>query len=416
VVVTATERDFHSSKVGTAGTCSCHAQLSLTYVVCFGHGAGVLRDLWLTKLSSGVVKYSPWGVQTRKVYDEVGRFLLRYSPLRATRPSSLESEGQGQGQGAAKLVPVVMPFDASGITFHRFTHGELLFVFGSPPTDGGAFGREEVDRVVSPPHVACLRHRRHHGKAWTEGGGEEPRGRLREGDTGRDDLIWLQPGSLPPRRALHAVFANQYPIGPYSGLLTPWVDRDLPQVLTIPALEVLLSFVAEFSMKGWRFGFNSLGAGASVNHLHFQFFHLDPHSQGSLPVERVSQRAIKRQTGGRNPREGTELWVLGFPDWPLRALVYRRLNPGSAELIGRCAGYLQEMGLPHTLLVAGDRAYLFPRKPLGVSPHSPHFGGGKPGLLECSGEYIMASKEKFGTAEGKQVCPYPHLNPALALP
>ena len=223
-------------------------------------------------------------------------------------------------------------------------------------------------------------------------------------DSGDDDAtvekeapFQLSTGKYTPAAAVHAVFANQFPIGPYSGLLTPFVTRNLPQVLTAAGLRVLFEFVAEFTTTGWRFGFNSLGAAASVNHLHFQFFHLDPASQGSLPVERISQSAVRR------PRHGTQLWTLRH-DWPLRGLVYRGLDPqSSSQLIGQCAAYLRKKGLPHTLLVAADRAYLFPRKPLDVPPQ---FGGGKPGLLECSGEYIMATLDQFASAGGEEVRAY----------
>jgi len=38
---------------------------------------GVMREIWMHKLDKGIVKYSPWGVKTKVVSDEKGRFLLR---------------------------------------------------------------------------------------------------------------------------------------------------------------------------------------------------------------------------------------------------------------------------------------------------------------------------------------------------
>lgn len=38
--------------------------------------------------------------------------------------------------------------------------------------------------------------------------------------------------------------------------------------------------------------------------------------------------------------------------------------------------------------------------------HDPPAFGGKPGLLECSGEYIMASATKFQTTKGKTLRMY----------
>lgn len=108
---------------------------------------------------------------------------------------------------------------------------------------------------------------------------------------------------------------------------------------------MLLEFAAEFALSGWRFGFNSLGAAASVNHLHFQFFHLDSQSGRSLPVEHSRSTAVKRTAQ-------EQLWVL--KGYPLRALVYRKLQPeSSSQLIAQCAEYLRSKSVPHTLLVAG---------------------------------------------------------------
>jgi len=94
-----------------------------------------------------------------------------------------------------------------------------------------------------------------------------------------------------------------------------------------------------------------------------------------------------------------QLWVL--KNWPLRTLVFRKLDTlDSAKIIGRCVEHLRSKGLPHTLLVAAGRAYLFPRKDL---KYPPNFGGGKPGLMECSGEYIMHSAAKFQSAKGRKM-------------
>jgi len=329
---------------------------------------GVLRERWLHALKSGVVKYSPWSIKVRPVYDaEGGRFVLRYSPGRATRPSSLDNPGQ-----KVHAVPVQLPFDSSGITFHRFTHGEIILGFSIP----------SVKAPASAAFVQCM-HKEHRAQTTSNPAATHnaPHGSIR-----------LDEGPL--RGAVHIVTANQFPIGPYSGLLAPFVLEDRPQVLTADAMEVLLYFAAEFSLSGWRFGFNSLGAGASVNHLHFQFFHLDSHSGRGLPVEQMRSTAVKR------PKSGTQLWVL--KGWPLRAMVFRKLQVESAPIIANCAEHLRSLGLPHTLLIAGNRAFLFPRKPIDASPDF----GGKPGLLESSGEYIVASITKFKTTKAHAVRSY----------
>ncbi|CAN0099141.1 unnamed protein product [Phaeothamnion confervicola] len=69
----------------------------------------------------------------------------------------------------------------------------------------------------------------------------------------------------------HAVLVNPRPIGRYSGLLLPFAGEALPQRATAEALAVGFDFAAALGgSPELRVGFNGMGAGASVNHLHFQ--------------------------------------------------------------------------------------------------------------------------------------------------
>lgn len=312
-----------------------------------------------------VIQYSPWSAQTRTAIDGSKRFIVRFSAGRATRPSTIKHEGH---QGSA-VMPVEIPFSSDSVNFHRLNAGQLLFAFGitSPKGPrGGSF-------------VQCVR--------YDSAAAEEP---------GPSGIRLHQGRHTGP---LHAVFANQYPISPYSSLLVPFLLEKRPQVLTEDALRVLLHFEAEFSLSGWRFGFNSLGGGASVNHLHFQFTHLDKQSAMSLPVERCPTKAVKRA------RVGPQLWRV--QGWPVPALLYKGLQDieKTAQTIAQCVAHLRALGLPHTLLLAGDKAYLFPRRPMTLQDN-PSFGGGSPGLMELSGEYILSSAVKFKTVKAQQIHEY----------
>uniref|UniRef100_A0A6V2QQN2 GDPGP1-like N-terminal domain-containing protein n=1 Tax=Heterosigma akashiwo TaxID=2829 RepID=A0A6V2QQN2_HETAK len=80
--------------------------------------------------------------------------------------------------------------------------------------------------------------------------------------------------SLVGEKYLHAVYANARPFGRLCFLLLPFYGRDRPQVADGSALAVALHFMGALAARGGgggvRLGFNSLGACASVNHLHFQ--------------------------------------------------------------------------------------------------------------------------------------------------
>jgi len=74
---------------------------------------------------------------------------------------------------------------------------------------------------------------------------------------------------------LHAtLYYNKYPFVDFHGLLVPERESCLPQFLTEAHHFYLWQITRELSstLEGVGFGYNSLGAFASVNHLHFQMF------------------------------------------------------------------------------------------------------------------------------------------------
>ena len=90
--------------------------------------------------------------------------------------------------------------------------------------------------------------------------------------------------------------------------------------------------------------FNSLHAGASVNHIHLQaIFH-----KKALSIESAS---ITRQ--GR---------FTVLDNYPARGIIFHR-NAESDE-VWPCVDYLQKNGIPFNLIFAGDRICLIPRNPL----------------------------------------------------
>ena len=84
------------------------------------------------------------------------------------------------------------------------------------------------------------------------------------------------------------LFYNKYPFADLHGLIVPQRDKCLPQFL----LRELHSYICEFTnelsvnLPGIAVGYNSYGAFASVNHLHFQMF-ID---EKGLPVSLSSWR------------------------------------------------------------------------------------------------------------------------------
>lgn len=91
------------------------------------------------------------------------------------------------------------------------------------------------------------------------------------------ELLWE--GNLCGKSA--RLLYNKFPFARLHGLLVPEPLRELPQVLTAELHGWAWHLCAHAGMRGVCLGYNSQGAGASVNHLHFQsFVQTDP-----LPVQ-----------------------------------------------------------------------------------------------------------------------------------
>ncbi len=71
-----------------------------------------------------------------------------------------------------------------------------------------------------------------------------------------------------------ALFYNKFPFVELHGLLVPEHQKGIPQFLTKENHEYIWQLTEQLGekMPGVGFGYNSYGAYASVNHLHFQMF------------------------------------------------------------------------------------------------------------------------------------------------
>jgi diadenosine tetraphosphate (Ap4A) HIT family hydrolase len=86
----------------------------------------------------------------------------------------------------------------------------------------------------------------------------------------------------------HAIFVNLSPLTRGHFLFVPQPNKQFPQVLTHPVLELGLDLTSliQRSRSDFRVLFNSLGAFASVNHLHLQGIFLDGlYPDAAFPVE-----------------------------------------------------------------------------------------------------------------------------------
>ncbi|XP_072201313.1 GDP-D-glucose phosphorylase 1 [Excalfactoria chinensis] len=205
-------------------------------------------------------------------------------------------------------------------------------------------------------------------------------------------------GELPG--AEHVLVAiNVSPLERGHVLLLPEPALRLPQILTPQLLRAGLEAVLLSARPGFRVGFNSLGASASVNHLHMHGFYLDhPLLVETAPAEPLS------------PARGLHLLLRV----PAPALLFYTAGSGLAELArDACgaAGRLLALGLAYNVFVtrgappegsagpgpgAGLRLLLWPRRPRFEPEEDAAFNVA---LCELAGHLPLRTAEAFRELE-----------------
>ncbi|QQZ27852.1 hypothetical protein HMY34_03280 [Thiothrix subterranea] len=138
------------------------------------------------------------------------------------------------------------------------------------------------------------------------------------------------------------VFYNKFPFAPWHTLIVPEPQATLPQFLTQPYHERIMALAASTAtyLPGFGIAFNSVGAYASVNQLHFQGF-IRP---SRFPVE-----AAQWQHNG-----GTQAYPLHC--W----------RADSAQAAWEIIAALHQANQPYNLLYRAESCYILPRKGQGT--------------------------------------------------
>lgn len=67
---------------------------------------------------------------------------------------------------------------------------------------------------------------------------------------------------------------NNSPLTKFHTLICPRVNENLSQVITKECIEFAIDFLTGLNNRNYRIGYNSLGAFASVNHLHLHLLQI----------------------------------------------------------------------------------------------------------------------------------------------
>lgn len=150
------------------------------------------------------------------------------------------------------------------------------------------------------------------------------------------------------------VVINVSPIEYGHVLLVPKVLDYLPQQMQPHLLLTAIEMVAESANPFFRAGYNSLGAYATINHLHFQGYYL----MAPFPIE----RAMSVRLGKRRKSTVT---VSRLTDYPVKALVFESAYnlEDLANVCGEACVKLQDANIAFNLLIvdSGARVFLIPQ-------------------------------------------------------
>eukprot|EP00249_Psilotum_nudum_P024669 c29257_g1_i3 orf=562-1944(-) len=177
-------------------------------------------------------------------------------------------------------------------------------------------------------------------------------------------------------------------------LLVPKVSDCKPQRIDEGSFRLALYMAAEAANPYFRVGYNSLGAFATVNHLHFQAYYLAV----PFPVERAPITKIWKK-GGVN--------IFELYKYPVKGLVYEcgTSLDELADLVSKTCISLQEQNIPFNVLIAecGQRIFLFPqcfaeRQALGQVEQDILDTQVNPAVWEISGHIVLKRKCDYESA------------------
>ncbi|MFS7985398.1 putative GDP-L-galactose phosphorylase [Helianthus anomalus] len=195
------------------------------------------------------------------------------------------------------------------------------------------------------------------------------------------------------------VAINVSPIEYGHVLLIPRILEHLPQKIDYESLLLALHMAHEAGSPYFRVGYNSLGAFATINHLHFQAYYLAV----PFPIEKAATKKITDFNGG--------VEVYELLNYPVRGLVFEggnSLKDLSNSVADTCI-CLQDHNIPYNVLISesGKRVFVIPqcyaeKQALGEVSAELLDTQVNPAVWEISGHMVLKRKEDYeGASEEK---------------
>lgn len=251
----------------------------------------LLLAQWEDRMVRGLFRYDVTACETKMLPGEYG-FIAQLNEGRHTQKRPTEF----------RVDQVLQTFDPKKFNFTKVGQEEVLFQFG--PSEDGLSEYYEKAPVLASPNVIAI---------------------------------------------------NVSPIEYGHVLLVPRVLDRLPQRIDQDSFLLALYMAAEANNPYFRLGYNSLGAFATINHLHFQAYYL----AAPFPIERAPTARVPygRKKGGVKVYELTK--------FPVRGLVFELGNSMEdlSEAVANACIHLQDENIPYNVLIAdrGSRVFVLPQ-------------------------------------------------------
>lgn len=197
----------------------------------------------------------------------------------------------------------------------------------------------------------------------------------------------------------NVVAINVSPIEYGHVLLIPRVLESLPQRIDPDTLLLALHMAKEAGIPYFRLGYNSLGAFATINHLHFQAYQMTT----PFPVEKAPTAAVSVTNG----EVDNGVKVSRLLNYPVRGLVYEGGNSlkDLSDMVASACIWLQENNVPFNVLIsdAGKKMFLFPqcyaeKQALGLVSQELLATQVNPAVWEISGHMVLKRKKDYDEA------------------
>ncbi|KAK4278398.1 hypothetical protein QN277_016251 [Acacia crassicarpa] len=188
------------------------------------------------------------------------------------------------------------------------------------------------------------------------------------------------------------VAINVSPIEYGHVLLIPHIFECLPQRIDRDSFLIALHMAAEAENPYFRLGYNSLGAFATINHLHFQAYYLTV----PFPIEKAPTKKITKSKSGVKISE--------LLKYPVRGLVFQGGDTleDLANTVSDACICLQDNNIPYNVLISdcGRQIFLLPqcyaeKQALGEVRAELLDTQVNPAVWEISGHMVLKRKKDY---------------------